>query len=114
MASNRGFLVDENELEETRELDLIPMRFAHAAGTPRVHVLMASNALYSRMLNRATEAEAGDDMLPVVHAEDLGLMLAMQEAHSTLAALVEAAGERFDLERFNETLVSIGLTARTL
>lgn len=114
MASNRGFLVDETELEETRELDLIPMRFAHESGNPRVHVLMASNALYSRMLGRSTEAELGDDMIPVAHPEDLGLMLAMQDARETLEALVEAAGERFDLARFNETLVSIGLPGRVL
>jgi len=114
MASNRGFLVDENELEETRELDLIPMRFAHESGNPRVHVLMASNALYSRMLGRTTEAELGDDMIPVVHAEDLGLMLAMQDARDTLDSLVEAAAERFDADRFNETLVSIGLPRRVL
>ena len=114
MASHRGFLVDENELEETRELDLIPMRFDHPAGTPRVHVLMATNALYSKMLNRSREAELGDDMIPVVHPEDLGLMLSMQEAHETLQALVGAAGEVFDRDRFNQTLVSIGLPQRVL
>ena len=114
MASNRGFLVDESELEQTRELDLIPMRFAHESGNPRVHVLMASNALYSRMLGRSTEAELGDDMIPVVHAEDLALMLAMQEAQETLEALIDAAGERFDAARFNETLVSIGLPGRVV
>jgi len=112
MASNRGFLVEEKELEETRELDLIPMRFVHEDGNPRVHVLMASNALYSRMLARTTEVELGDDLIPVVHAEDLGLMLAMQEARDTLEALVAAAGARFDLDRFNQNLVSIGLPRR--
>lgn len=112
MACNRGFLVDEHELEETRELDLIPMRFVHDDGNPRVHVLMASNALYSRMLGRTTEAELGDDMIPVVHAEDLGLMLAMQDADETLDALIASAGEGFDCDRFNETLVSIGLSGR--
>lgn len=114
MASHRGFLVDENELEETRELDLIPMRFEHAAGTPRVHVLMATNALYSKMLNRSREAELQDDMIPVVHPEDLGLMLSMQDAHETLEALVSAAGEIFDRDRFNQMLVSIGLPKRVL
>jgi hypothetical protein len=114
MASNRGFVVDEKELEETRELDLIPMRFAHESGSPRVHVLMASNALYSRMLARTTEVELGDDMIPVVHAEDLGLMLAMQDADETLEALIASAGDSFDRSRFNETLVSIGLSGRTV
>ncbi len=114
MASHRGFLIDETELEETRELDLIPMRFEHPAGSPRVHVLMATNALYSKMLNRTCEAEIGDDQIPVIHAEDLGLLLAMQEARETLGSLVAAAGERFDVDRFNQTLVSIGLPARTL
>lgn len=114
MASNRGFLVDETELEETRELDLIPLRFAHDAGSPRIHVLMATNALYSRMLNRTSTAELEDDAIPVVHPEDLGLMLAMQGADDTLAALVQSASETFDRRRFNETLVSIGLPARAL
>ena len=114
MASNRGFLVDEIELEETRELDLIPMRFTHPQGSPRVHVLMASNALYSRMLKRSCEAELGEDMIPVVHPEDLGLMLAMQDARETLDALIGAAGDSFDRSRFNETLVTIGLAERVL
>lgn len=114
MASHRGFLVDENELEEARELDLIPMRFAHERGTPRVHVLMASNALYSRMLVRSAEAELGDDLIPIIHPEDLGLLLAMQDARETLSALVESAGATFDIQRFNDMLISIGLPARVL
>lgn len=114
MASNRGFLVDERELEETRELDLIPMRFAHERGNPRVHVLMATNALYSRMLKRAAEAELGDDLIPVASAEDLGLMLAMQDARETLDSLVVAAGNRFDVGRFNETLVSLGIGGKAI
>jgi hypothetical protein len=114
MASHRGFIVDEDEIERARELDLIPMRFAGPGGTPRIHVLMASNALYSRMLKRAFEVELGDDMIPVAHPEDLGLMLAMQDARETLAALADAAGETFDRDRFNATLVSIGLPRRTL
>jgi hypothetical protein len=114
MASNRGFLVDEGEVEGARELDLIPMRFDHPAGSPRVHVLMASNALYSRMLQRTSEAELGDDMIPVAHPEDLGLMLAMQDARATLDALIDATGDRFDRERFDRTLESIGLGGRIL
>jgi len=46
MASNRGFRVEREEIEATEELDLIPMHFEGV----RVHVLVASNALYGRMV----------------------------------------------------------------
>src|SRR5437016_3106072 len=42
MASNRGFRVDRDEVTESEELDLVPMSFDEI----RVHVLVASNALY--------------------------------------------------------------------
>ena len=45
MASHRGFVVDRDEIERTEELDLVPLMFEEV----RVHVLVASNALYARM-----------------------------------------------------------------
>ena len=73
MASNRGFHVDRDEVERTAELDLVPLAFDGV----RVHVLVASNALYARMfaaahvgrvLNPSTAAErppsAADGLRP--------------------------------------------------
>ena len=99
MASNNGFLVDEDEVMSALELDLIPMRFEHTEGSPRVHILMATNALYSKMLRRTHQVEVGDDAIPIVHPEDLGLLLAMQEARDTLDALIESVGDLFDRDR---------------
>src|SRR5574342_316821 len=50
MANNRGFRVDRQEIERSEELDLIPLNFADPEGEVRVHVLVASNALYGRMV----------------------------------------------------------------
>src|SRR6266581_4062553 len=49
MASHRGFDVDRDEIERTAELDLVPLGFDGV----RVHVLVASNALYARMFATA-------------------------------------------------------------
>jgi hypothetical protein len=53
MASNRGFRVEREEIEAAEELDLIPMRFEGV----RIHVLVASNALYGRMVADGVVAE---------------------------------------------------------
>jgi hypothetical protein len=53
MASNRGFRVEREEIEAAEELDLIPMHFESV----RVHVLVASNALYGRMVADGVVAE---------------------------------------------------------
>jgi hypothetical protein len=53
MASNRGFRVDRDELDQTEELDLIPLTWIDEDDV-RVHVLVASNALYARMFGAAT------------------------------------------------------------
>jgi hypothetical protein len=117
MASNRGFLVDEAELESARELDVIPLRYGHEGASTRVHVLLASNTLYSRMLGRAVECSIGDGKLTVVHAEDLALMLLLSDdrpAAERLSELVREAGDGFDVARFNSTLKSIGLGGKAL
>ena len=63
MANNRGFRVDRDEIEQTEELDLIPLTWIDEEGDVRVHVLVASNALYARMFANARTSRvlrAGD------------------------------------------------------
>jgi hypothetical protein len=108
MASNRGFRVDRDELEATEELDLVPLHFTDPdGGEVRVHVLLASNALYGRMVSVAVATEIDDRTVKVPRAEDLALMLLLaedEEAVSHLTSLPE-----FDLSAFRERLASIGL-----
>jgi hypothetical protein len=113
MASHRGFVVDPAEIEAARELDLIPMRWGDGEGAPRVHVLMATNALYATMLNRAVEASLAGAPVPVVHVEDLALMLVLSDRDDvTVGDLASHAGEEFDRARFEGTLRSIGLAGK--
>src|SRR5947207_7006733 len=46
MANNNGFRLDRDEVEAAEELDVIPMAFDDV----RVYILVASNALYGRMV----------------------------------------------------------------
>jgi len=113
MASHRGFTVDPAEVEAARELDLIPMRWGGSDGVPRVHVLMATNSLYARMLDRTVDALLGGSTVPVVHAEDLALMLVLSDRDDvTIDDLATSAGEMFDRTRFHDTLHSIGLSGK--
>ncbi len=108
MASNRGYRVDREELEQTDELDLVPLYFVDSEAEVRVHVLLATNALYGRMVAAGVEATIDDRVLKVPRAEDLALLLLMsedQEAVSTLTTVPE-----FDLTAFRERLASIGLS----
>jgi hypothetical protein len=111
MASNRGFRVDRDELEQTEELDLVPLNFVHDEGEVRVHVLLASNALYGRMVASAQPAEMPDGAnvraLKVPRAEDLALLLLFAEDEVTVRRL--AVLPEFDRTAFQERLVSIGL-----
>src|SRR6185436_2387876 len=75
MASNRGFRVEKHEIEQSEELDLVPLNF----GDVRVHVLLASNALYGRMMNGARPAQLGERAIRVAAPEDLALMLLVAE-----------------------------------
>src|SRR5262249_10277200 len=118
MASHRGFVVDRDEIERTAELDLVPLAFDGV----RVHVLVASNALYARMFASAHvgrvlnpsegEDEDGDGLrtrptLRVPGAEDLALLLTMSEDEDAVRRL--AAKPEFDRALYNEKLTSIGL-----
>jgi hypothetical protein len=113
MASHRGFTVDPAEVEAARELDLVPMRWGGGEGSPRVHVLMATNALYAKMLNRTVEALLAGSPVPVVHVEDLALMIVLSDRDDvTVDDLAKAAGDAFDRAHFDETLRSIGLAGK--
>ena len=101
MASNRGFRVEKSEIEQSEELDLVPLNF----GDIRVHVLLASNALYGRMMANARPAEE----IRVAAAEDLALMLLVAEDGEAVRQLMELPG--FDRRAFDERLISIGLGA---
>jgi hypothetical protein len=108
MASNRGFRVDRDELEQTDELDLIPLNFVVEDGEVRVHVLLATNALYGRMVAAGVSATLDDRELKVPRAEDLALLLLMSEDQEAVAHLTTLA--EFDLAAFRERLASIGLS----
>jgi hypothetical protein len=107
MASNRGFRVDRDELEQSEELDLVPINFIDGDGEVRVHVLLASNALYGRMVTAGTQAVIDDREVRVPRAEDLALLLLFAEDETTVRSL--AVLPEFDRDAFQQRLVSIGL-----
>jgi hypothetical protein len=109
MASNRGFRVEKHEIEQSEELDLVPLNHISAGGDVRVHVLLASNALYGRMMNAARPAELGARAIRVASPEDLALMLLVAEDEESVRTLMSIPG--FDGRAFNERLTSIGLGA---
>jgi len=107
MAANRGFRVERDELDAAEELDLIPLNWSDPDGEVRVHVLVASNALYGRMISVGVATELDDRTVKIPRAEDLALLLLMaedQEAVQYLTSLPE-----FDLQAFRDRLASIGL-----
>ena len=117
MASHRGFRVEREEIEATEELDLIPMHFEEV----RVHVLVASNALYGRMVADGVlgprASGLGEDpeargprpeaFIKVPRIEDFALLLQMSNDVTSLMTLVESP--EFDREGYNRKLTSIGL-----
>jgi hypothetical protein len=106
MASNRGFRVDRDEIRETEELDLIPLNFNDSEGEVRVHVLVASNALYGRMV--ASGVDAGT--FRVVRAEDLALLMALGDDEESRRAVEMLTGlPEFDRVAYNRRVVSIGV-----
>jgi hypothetical protein len=110
MASNRGFRVDRAEIEQTEELDLIPFGFPDGDEEIRIHVLVASNALYGHMVSGANRAEFEGATVGVVRAEDLTLLLLLaDDEKSTRDREALIALESFDRKAFNDRLVSIGL-----
>jgi hypothetical protein len=107
MASNRGFRVDRDELEQSEELDLVPINFIDEEGEVRVHILLASNALYGRMVTAGAQAVIDDREIRVPRAEDLALLLLFAEDEATVRSL--AVLPEFDRDAFQQRLVSIGL-----
>jgi hypothetical protein len=104
MASNRGFNVDRDEVEQAEELDLVPLKF----GDIRVHVLVATNALYATMV--AGAPRVGD--IKVASREDLALLFALSDDFDAVGRL--AASPSFDRKRYNAKLTSIGLSEYVL
>jgi hypothetical protein len=107
MAANRGFRVDREEVEQSEELDLVPLNFADEEGEVRVHVLLASNALYGRMVSAGQPAMVDEREIRVPRAEDLALLLLFAEDEETVRGLT--ALPEFDRAGFQERLISIGL-----
>jgi hypothetical protein len=107
MAANRGFRVERDELDATEELDLIPIHFVDEEGEVRVHVLLASNALYGRMVSVAIATQLDERTIRIPRAEDLALMLLMAEDAEAVHRLTGMP--QFDLAAFRERLASIGL-----
>ena len=103
MASHRGFVLDRDEVEATEELDLIPMSYEGV----RVHILVASNALYGTMVRDAWYERIGENDWKVPAREDLALLYAMAEDAAVVSQL--KALPEFDRTRYNELVTSIGL-----
>jgi hypothetical protein len=112
MASHRGFRIDREEIEATEELDLVPLMFVDEDQDVRVHVLVASNALYARMFASSATATLHSREIRIPSREDAALMLAMAEDDDAVRRLV--ALPEFDLRAYNEKLTSIGLGAQAL
>jgi hypothetical protein len=106
MANNRGFRVDRDEVAQTEEFDLIPLNFMDPEGEVKVHVLVASNALYGRMVGAGVMA--GETK--IASAEDLALLNALaedEESRRAVEMLIRLP--EFDRVAYNRRLVSIGL-----
>ena len=105
MAKNNGFTVDRDEIEAAEELDLVPMKFE----STRVHVLVASNALYGRMVADGVDAQFEETTLKIPRREDFALLLQMANDVETLMRVIESP--EFDREGYNAKLTAIGLSA---
>lgn len=115
MASNNGFIVDRDAVEAADELDLIPLGWNSDGQVVRIHVLVASNALYGRMFRSATTASFGEGEVGIPAAEDVVLMMLVGErSREAIDAVVDAAGGAFDRARLNDKLRSIGLPGSVL
>lgn len=108
MASHRGFRVDRDEIEQSVELDLVPLNYLAGDGEIRVHVLLATNALYGRMFANRVAAAFEEREIHIAAAEDLALMLTVAEDEDAVRSLM--AAPEFDARAFNDRLVSIGIT----
>lgn len=110
MAANNGFRIDEEALEATRELDLVPLSFVDGETEIPVYVLFATNALYGLMVRDAVTTALGGGELRVVTPEDLATLLAVDEAEDARQKLSRLRlRDGFDTDRFDKRLRSIGL-----
>lgn len=110
MASNRGYAVDRAEIEQSEELDLIPLSFRDADGDVRVYVLVASNALYGRMVPAGVPSSLESRQFKIAAAEDLALLLSVaDDAGSQHDREMLIRLPQFDRRAYNRRLVSIGL-----
>lgn len=109
MASNRGFRVEREEIEQSEELDLVPLNYCSAGEDIRIHVLLASNALYGRMVSGGRDARIGERAIRVAAPEDLALMLLVAEEEAGMRRLLMLP--EFDRQAFNDRLTAIGLGA---
>ena len=107
MASHRGFRVEREELEATEELDLVPLHHVDPEGEIRVHVLLATNALYGRIMSAGALALLEDREVRVPAAEDLALLLLMAEDREAVGRLIRLPA--FDTAAWNRRLASIGV-----
>jgi hypothetical protein len=107
MANNRGFRVDREELEATEELDLVPVTFVDDEGDVRVHVLLATNALYGRMVADGVQAAFDDFEVRVPRLEDFAILLQLGSEVTSLTQAINSAD--FDRAVYNRKLSAIGL-----
>ena len=117
MASNRGFRVERAEIEQSEELDLVPLNFVDEEGDVRVHVLVGSNALYGRMVRGSVhvilsreDGEGSPNDVSIAAAEDLALLFALaedEESEHAVELLIRLPD--FNRAAYNRRLVSIGL-----
>jgi hypothetical protein len=143
MASNNGYRVERDEIEASVELDLVPLNFVDPEGDVRVHVLLASNALYGRMVTGGVEAETADRRLQIAEGVDSvpssepGASPAIRDLHSAIPTMLRVPNAEdfalllvmsedeegvarmcalggFDRDAFNERLVAIGLGAQVV
>ncbi|PYQ27850.1 MAG: hypothetical protein DMF56_18420 [Acidobacteria bacterium] len=70
-------------------------------------MLLASNALYGRMMNNAKPAQIDERTIRVAAAEDLALMLLVGEDEAAVRKLTMLP--EFDRSAFHDRLTSIGL-----
>lgn len=110
MASNRGFVVDRDAVEAADELDVVPLAWDTEGVRVRIHVLVASNALYGRMFRTPVPVRMEETEMQVPSAEDVVLMMIVGERNrNDIERLADSAGSRFHRPTLNEKLKSIGL-----
>ena len=74
---------------------------------PDDHVLVASNALYGSMFANAREIDVDDAKIKVPSAEDVALMLALNEDEVGVRAI--ASSKSFDRAAYERKMFAIGL-----